>query len=172
MSDYCIVSPTISRKGIKPIAPRNGSALMRECKTEQYRFTIPENKTAAQKSWARDRSIIGACKPSDYAVYAAHHDVRHLVGIVRKCDGRIMWRRVTDNGLGSWHVLQGYTKRMPMKEMRRAFNVASYLNCYMVDIRQIVRVTKREDSNEVYAMGPHDRRPQEYIYEGKYPKKK
>lgn len=172
MYDYSIVSPTISRKGVKPMTANDGSALMRERDSDQYRYAIPSNETAEQKTIARDRSILKECKPSDFAVYAAHDETRRLVGIVRKCDGRIVWRRVTENGLSPWHVLQGYTKRMPMKEMRRAFNVAPYLNCYMVDVRQIIKVVAREDSKQVHAMGPHDRRPQEYIFKGKHPKRK
>lgn len=172
MSDYCLVSPTVSRKGVKEMRTIDGTSLAHERETQQYCHIIPSCDTAEQKAWARDRKILGNCKPDDYAVFATHHDVRRLVGIVRKYEGRVMWRRVTDNGLGSWHILQGYTKRMPMKEMRRAFNVPEYLNCYMVDVRQIVKVTKREDANTVHDMGPHDRRPQEYIYRGRYPKKK
>lgn len=172
MNDYTLKSPRITRNGVKPMTPHDASTL--KFMTQDYAFKrAGEQKPSKQESTiARDRAIVRNCKPSDFVVYAAFSGGRELVGIVRKENNMILYRRATNKGLGAWHVLQGYTKRMPAKEARRVFSIPQQINYYMVDVKQILKVTKREDTRETLQAGPHDRRPQEYILPGKYPKHK
>lgn len=121
---------------------------------------------------ARDRAVIRTSKNNDFIVYAKHDDTRHMVGMVRKTDTRILYRLATDNGLGAWHVVRGYTKRLPNDVMHKIFHIQPYITAYMVDVRQIERVTMREDTAAIQEYGPHDRRPQTYNYKTRYPKKR
>lgn len=120
----------------------------------------------------RDRAVIRTSKSNDFIVYAKHDDTRHMVGMVRKTDTRILYRLATVSGLGSWHVVRGYTKRLPNDVMREIFHIQPYDTAYMVDVRQIERVTMREDTAAIHEYGPHDRRPQAYNYKTRYPKKR
>ena len=172
MKDYCIVSPLISRNGVKPMTPRKGSTLQAMATNDGYTHAVKRPQSRQEATIERDRAIIAECQKGDYVAYATTKSGRYLVGIVRKVENAVMYRKATTKGLGAWHVLQGYTKRMPEKEARRVFDIPSYKGYYLVDVRHIYKVTAREDTRETLQAAPHDRRPQEYIMRAKYPKHK
>lgn len=122
--------------------------------------TLPDVNEAINK---RNASLIRHARPTDLLVYVRKtDDARILIGMVRKADDRVMWRKTTTNGFGAWHVLQGYTKRMPKKELYKAFDLKPYINAYTVDARHVIKTVDREDRREIRANAPHDRRPQVY----------
>lgn len=170
MHDYSMVSPMYhetrvqrERLNIEPFTHSEQSY--------GYVFAhIADDET--QRETQRDRNIIRTARNNDYLVYAKHDNIRHLVGIVRKESNSIRYRRVTDNGLGSWYVLSGYTKRVPERAMHMMFGVPEYVNVYMVDVKHVLHVVERDDDMAIHDFGPHDRRPQEWKYKAKRPKRR
>ncbi len=165
---YAIVSPDKARATVTQTRAALNLTAFTAPLAPTVCHTIPTPPTKAERRRNHDRAVLRTSRPTDYAVYSSIGDDRRLCGFVRKADGAVMWRRCTDNGVGAWHVLRGYTKRMPHREMRRAFDIPQYVNVYMVDVQHVADVTARIDKEETHAAGPHDRRPQEYIYRGKW----
>lgn len=176
-NDYAIVSATAKR-----YETANNRARLHKAGVNVEQFThmepsygyvaSPSPETATQHEIKRDRSIIRTSQNTDFMVYAKHENDRHIVGMIRKTGTKILYRHATAEGFGVWHVLRGYTKRVPENVMREVFGIKPYLTAYMVDVKQIKRVTARNDATAISEYGPHDRRPQEYKYRARYPKKR
>ena len=161
------VSPDIPRakttENRERIKKHDASRVFSVSETPGYGHSIATH-TPHEDENRRDRRLLQDSRLDDFAVFESRINGPRLVGFVRKADGRILYRHVTENGCSPWHVAVGCKTKLPEKVMRTIFDVPYGINAYMTDVRHVLKVQARNDRAEIAEAGPHDRLPQQHIY--------